>query len=139
MIVADTSGLLAALDPDEVYHDACRRVVEAAEQPLIVSPLVLCELDYLVVRKLGVEVELALLDDVTAGAYRLAPIGPAEVAAARSVIERYRDLGIGLTDASIVMLAEQHGTADILTLDHRHFRAMQRGNGEPFRLLPADV
>ena len=109
MIVADTSGLLA-------------------------------ELDYLVVRKLGVvEVELALLDDVTAGAYHLAPIGPGEVAAARSVIERYRDLGIGLTDASIVVLAEQHGTADILTLDHRHFRAMQRGNGEPFRLLPADV
>ena len=138
MIVADTSGLLAALDPDEVHHDACRGVVEAADHPLVVSPLVLSELDYLVTRKLGVDARLSLLDDVAAGAYRLAPLGRGDVAAARSVIERYRDLDIDLSDASVVVLAERHRTPHILTLDHRHFRAMTRANGDPFRLLPAD-
>ncbi len=138
MIIADTSGLLAALDPDELNHDACRRVVETATEPLIMSPFVLCELDYLVTRKLGTVAELLLLGDVAAGAYRLAQMGPGDVAAARTVIDRYRDLGIGLTDASVAVLADRHATADILTLDQRHFRAMRRPNGESFRLLPDD-
>ena len=138
MIIADTSGLFAALDPDELHHESCRRVVEAAAEPLMISPFVLCELDYLVTRKLGTAAELLLLDDVAAGAYRLAPMEPGDVAAARTVIDRYRDLGIGLTDASVAVLAERHDTADVLTLDQRHFRAMRRPNGEPFRLLPED-
>jgi predicted nucleic acid-binding protein len=138
MIIADTSGLLAALDPDEVHHDACRRIVETAAEPLMMSPFVLCELDYLVIRKLGTAAELLLLDDVAAGAYRLAPMESGDVASARSVVDRYRDLGIGLTDASVAVLADRHDTADVLSLDRRHFRAMTRANGEPFRLLPED-
>jgi hypothetical protein len=35
--------------------------------------------------------------------------------------------------------ADKHGTADILTLDERHFRAMRTRNGQAFRLLPADL
>ena len=138
MIIADTSGLLAAMDPDEVHHDACRAVVEGEREPLVLSPFVLAELDYLVARKLGTEAELAMLADVAAGAYRLAPMEPGDVAAARDVVERYRDLGIGLTDASIAVLATKYGTEDILTLDERHFRAMRVEKGRSFRLLPAD-
>ena len=138
MIIADTSGLLAAMDPDEVHHDACRAVVEGEREPLMLSPFVLAELDYLVARKLGTEAELAMLADVAAGAYRLAPMEPGDVAAARDVVERYRDLGIGLTDASIAVLATKYGTEDILALDERHFRAMRVEKGRSFRLLPAD-
>ncbi len=139
MIIADTSGLLAALDPDEVHHETCRAVIEGATTPLIVSPFVLCELDYLVTRKLGVDAELVLLDDVAAGAYQLASMSAGDVAASRSLVEQYRDLKIGLADASIVVLAQRHRTADILTLDARHFRAMRTDKGHPFRLLPADA
>jgi len=138
VIIADTSGLLAALDPGEVHHDACRAVVEGATSPLIVSPFVLCELDYLVTRKLGVDAELVLLDDIAAGAYQLASMSIGDVAASRAIVEQYRDLRIGLADASLVVLAERHRTADVLTLDDRHFRAMRASNGQPFRLLPAD-
>lgn len=35
MIIADTSGLLAAMDPDEVHHAACRAVVEQEGTPLV--------------------------------------------------------------------------------------------------------
>ena len=138
MIIADTSGLLAAMDPDEVHHEACRSVIEAEGAPLVLSPFVLAELDYLVTRKLGTEAELAMLRDVSAGAYRLIPMDSGDVASARSVVARYRDLGIGLTDASIAVLAEKYGTFDVLTLDERHFRAMRSGKGDAFRLLPAD-
>lgn len=138
MIIADTSGLLAAMDPDELHHEACRSAVEMATTPVIVSPFVLCELDYLVARKLGVDAELAMLGDFAAGAYRLAPMDSGDVATARGIVEQYRDLGVGLSDASVVTLADKHRSIDILTLDERHFRAMRSSGGQPFRLLPAD-
>jgi predicted nucleic acid-binding protein len=50
----------------------------------------------------------------------------------------YSDLQVGLADASIVVLAERHGSADVLTFDRRHFRAMRGPGGRPFRLLPDD-
>lgn len=72
--------------------------------------------------------------------YELAPFAIDDVATARAVIVKYRDLGIGLADASIVVLAERYGTRDILTLDERHFRAIRPLSGEPsFRIFPADA
>ena len=138
MIIADTSGLLAAMDPDEQHHEACRAVVENHPEPLVVSPFVLAELDYLIRSKLGIDAELVMLDDMAAGAYQLAEMLPADVAACRSLIARYRDLDLGLADASNMILASRLRTTSILTLDERHFRAVRTSNGRPFRLLPAD-
>ena len=56
------------------------------------------------------------------------------------VAERSADAGLGLTDASLVVLAQRLGTADIATLDERHFRAVRPlAGGDTFRLLPADL
>lgn len=55
------------------------------------------------------------------------------------MIERHKDFGdLGLADAANVVLAERHDTRDILTLDKRHFRALDGPRGLSFRLLPAD-
>jgi predicted nucleic acid-binding protein len=139
VIIADTSGLLAAMDPDERHHEACRRVIEAESQPAVVSPFVLAELDCLVQRKLGVAAELAMLDDVAAGAYQLAEIDSGDIAVCKSIAAGYQDLGLGLADASVIHLANRYGTNSILTLDERHFRAVQDRKGRSFRLLPADL
>ena len=72
------------------------------------------------------------------GAYDLFPFDAADVAAARDVIETYRELGIGLADASIVVLAGRFGTSRVLTLDERHFRTLLTPRREPFTVLPAD-
>lgn len=62
-----------------------------------------------------------------------------DIAIAAEVIERYRDLELGLADASLVVLAQRHDTLDLLTLDERHFRAIAGPRGRPFRILPADA
>ena len=61
-----------------------------------------------------------------------------DVARASEIVVQYRDLQLGLADASIVVLAERHRTLDVLTLDERHFRAISGPGGRPFRILPAD-
>lgn len=140
MIVLDTSGLLAAIDSDQRFHAAAREALEGAKGPLLLSPFVLAELDYLLATKVNAAAELALLQEVAEGGYRLEPFSTADVARAAEVIRSYADFGtLGLADASNVVLAERHGTPNILTLDERHFRALSGPGGHPFRILPIDV
>ena len=42
-----------------------------------------------------------------------------------ALIRQYRDLGLGLADASVVATAERLGRPRLLTVDERHFRAIQ--------------
>jgi predicted nucleic acid-binding protein len=139
LILLDTSGLLAALVGNQRSHEAAKVALERTGGPFVLSPFVLAELDYLLGREAGVEARLALLGEVAAGAYELVSFLEDDVAAATGVIQRYRDLGVGLADASIVVLAGRLGTERVLTLDERHFRAMTTPLGRPFVLLPADA
>lgn len=139
MIVLDTSGLFAALNPDQAGHRSAKSALEDESPPRVLSPFVLAELDYLTLSRGGVRPELALLEEASAGPYVLASFDASEVARAAEVIRRYSDLGIGLTDASIVVLAERYRTDRILTLDERHFRALRPLDGGQFTLLPADA
>jgi predicted nucleic acid-binding protein len=139
VIVLDTGALFAALVETEVHHRACRDALLAEPGPLLLSPFVLCELDYLIGTSLGIEVELDLLDEVARGAYQLEPFSGADVAAARKIVGRYRDLELGLTDASLVVLAERHGCDRVLTVDERHFRALRTTREQAFTLIPADA
>jgi uncharacterized protein len=139
VIILDTSGMLAAIDASQRRHGAAAAALRAAPPPWVLSPFVLAELDYLLATRVSVEAERALLAEVGRGVYQLEAFGVDEVDAAERVIGRYRDLAIGLADASLVVLAARYGVRDLLTLDERHFRAMRGPNGRPFRILPADA
>ena len=55
-----------------------RAKLEDDSGPLLLSPFVLAELDYLLLGRVGPQAERAL-DEVTAGAYDLVPFGPGEL------------------------------------------------------------
>ena len=137
MILVDTGGLLAALDPRQADHDLAATVLLRPQRRLL-SPFVLAELDYLLAKHGGQREELKLLHDVGRGVYELQSFSAADVVAAQTIIERYAALQLGLADASIIVLAHRHHCHDLLTLDQRHFRAVLGPDGLPFRLLPAD-
>jgi predicted nucleic acid-binding protein len=138
VIVLDTSGLLAALDSAQRHHSAAAASLAGARPPLLLSPFVLAELDYLIATRVGATARARLLEEVERGAYLLEPMSSADVARAHTIIKRYADLEISLADASIVVLAERHRARDVLTLDERHFRVLS-ANRKPLRLLPADT
>ncbi len=139
MIVLDTSGVLAAVDASQHQHTAAAAVLRESTGPLLLSPFVLAELDHLISTRVSGTAARAFLDQVAAGVYRLEPMNADDVAAACQVIDHYADLGLGLADASLVVLADRHRTSEVLTLDERHFRAVRGPGGRPFRILPADV
>lgn len=137
-MLVDTSGVFAALDRSSGQHRECVRAIEAASGPLLLSPLVLAELDYLVADRLGRHAADQVAQDVADGAYRLEPLDSTDVARAIEVMHRHQALEVGITDASLVVLAERHTDGELLSLDQRHFRVLTWGAGRPFTLRPAD-
>ena len=99
------------------------------EPPLLLSPFVLAELDYLLAKHVGPHAQGVLLDEVARQAYQLEPFDSEDVGEARRVMDRYGDLSIGLADASLVVLANRYDVTDLLTLDERHFRAIRGPRG----------
>jgi len=139
VIILDTSGLLAAIDGSQRMHRPCADAIGGSRGPLLLSPFVLAELDYLLGTRVSAGAQDALLEEVERGAYRLEPFTAEDVARAREIAKQYQSLEIGLADSSIVVLAERHHVRDVLTLDERHFRTLRYGRGSRFRLLPADL
>jgi uncharacterized protein len=137
VILLDTSGLLAAIDRSQNQHAEAAAALREAGGPLLLSPFVLAELDYLLAARVSAKAQRALLDEVARGAYQLESFTAGDVASATVVMRRYRDLAIGLADASIVVIAERYGVLDVLTLDRRHFHALRGPEGRRFRLRPA--
>ncbi len=136
MIIADTSGLIAFFSESGLQHERVASWLDKNDDVMVVSPYVMAELDYLVATRKGVDAELAVLAELSGGAYELATMPTEDVVTAQRVIARYRDLGVGLADASMVVLAQRYGTRTILTLDHRHFSVLRPLDGGLFKIVP---
>ena len=139
MIVVDTSIIVAYMNAADDHHAAVAGWLDDADDDLATTPLIIAEVDHLLGARGGPVALRALRADLLAGAY-LVDWWPAALAVSVKVAERYVDTGLGLADASLVALAERFATADIATLDERHFRVVRPlTGGEAFRLMPADA
>jgi predicted nucleic acid-binding protein len=136
VIIADTSGLLAFFNAREPAHDDARTILASRDDVLVVSPYVVAELDYLVATREGVAAELTVLRELAGGAYELVHVSDHLLASSADVVAKYPDQSIGVTDASLVVLANHYRTRTILTLDHRHFDVVRPLDGGRFTLLP---
>ncbi|MEV6976122.1 PIN domain-containing protein [Kitasatospora sp. NPDC093806] len=143
VVIADTSGLLAALDRAHPVGPAAREVLDSAGL-LVISPVLLSELDHLARRVLGPAAATHAVDDVVhrvrSGRAVLPEITADTLDAAQAVRARHRGLGLDLADAVNVALAADFRTDAILTLDQRDFRAVRPlTKHKAFRVLPFDL
>ena len=136
MIVADTNGLLALLDAGEPEHARASEIVAADRGPLVTTDFVLAETDYLVLRRLGGSAEMAFLEQVAGGTPLREPVSDADMVRALEILKQYDDQDLGLTDASLMAVAERIDVSRILTLDRRHFAPFRDRHGRAFELLP---
>jgi len=139
VIVVDTSLIYALLDAADRRHRQAVGWYRRVDDELVTTPLVLAEANHLASTRLGPRAAKALRSDIRAGAYSV-EWWPGAASAAAEVADRYAELGVGLVDASLVVLAARVGTVDIATFDERHFRALKPLTGAgSFRVLPADA
>jgi uncharacterized protein len=143
IVVADTSGIIAASDRNARESSACREILRQAGT-VIISPLVLTEVDHLAKARFGSPARTAIIDFIIAQArqmrFQIPETGIEILDTARLVQKQYASLDLDLADAVNVGLAAQYRTDAMLTLDRRDFRAVRPLTPHKwFRLLPDDV
>ena len=142
ILVADTSGLIAASDKNTPESAGCKAALAEAGTTLV-SPLVLTEVDHLAKARFGGNARSALIDFIVfqarLGRFEIPEISVELLETARQVQRKYAVLDLDLADGVNVALAAEYRTSSMLTLDRRDFRAIRPLTSHPaFRLLPDD-
>ena len=135
-LILDTGPLYAALDRTDADHRACRRLVDQADEELVVPAPVLVEVDYLISRRLYPGVLVALLDDIANGAYLVEGLLHEDYRRVRELCDRYADADIGFVDAAVLAIVERFREPKLATLDHRHFGLLRPRHVDALQLLP---
>jgi uncharacterized protein len=143
ILIADTSGLIAASDKNVPESADCQSMLAEAGT-VVVSPLVLAETDHLAKARFGSTARATLIDfivfQVRRGRFRVPEITLELLETARQVRRKYAALDLDLADTVNVALAAEFRTDSVLTLDRRDFRAIAPlTSHSAFRLLPDDL
>ena len=133
--LVDTGALLALLDRDDKWHDACRRAIVDLRLPLATSAAVLAELFHLVGDHPGERRAAWAL--VRSGAFTVLPIEDADLPRIEALMERYGDRPMDFADATLVHLAERETLNTVFTIDHADFETYRIGGRRKFRVVPA--
>ncbi len=137
-LVLDAAPLVALADAKEPQLEALLRIRDEEGGQLVLPAPVAAEVDYLLGVRFGEAARRAFLSDLAAQRYDVACLEVGDYQAVAELDARYADLGLGLADCSIAVLAERYETLRLLSFDERHFRAIAPLQGGSFELLPAD-
>lgn len=134
LAIVDAGPLYATADRDDADHAASLAALSRPDLRLVVPAMVVAETTYFVGRRLGAEAETLFLR----GLADLEVEGPTagDLNRMADLVARYADFPLGGTDASIIALAERLDAAVVVTLDRRHFGAVQPNHRDGFELLP---
>jgi uncharacterized protein len=131
-LLCDTGALLDYLVSTSVDHRRFREAIDRS-RTRYVPGLVLAEVDYFLRRERPAM--RALMRDLSRGAFTYAAPTITMLDRAMDIDREYRDLGLGLVDASIVALAEELGVYRLATRDVRHFTAVMLRGSKRFDLV----
>jgi predicted nucleic acid-binding protein len=134
LAVVDSGPLYAVTDTDDDDHERSLAALERRDLQLVIPTLVVAEVTYMVGHRLGPRAESRFLR----GLEQLEVEAPAAADWPRiaELVDRYRDFPLGGTDASVVALAERLDCEVVVTLDRRHFGAVQPRHCASFQVVP---
>jgi uncharacterized protein len=136
IVIVDAGPLFAYVDADDNFHEPCLSFFENYAGALVVPQLVVAEVAYFLVNRLGTKAELLFLADITSGAFSAEPVQPGDWLRIIELVKRYEDFPLGTVDASVIACAERLGAKSVATLDYRHFGAVRPRHVDTFELVP---
>ncbi|MFN8518498.1 MAG: PIN domain-containing protein [Chloroflexota bacterium] len=136
-LILDTGPLYASLDRSDADHAACRALIEAASEPLVIPAPVLVEVDHWIGQRLQQGVLVALLADITDGAYVVEDLSATDYRRVGQLVDRHADADIGFVDAAVMAIVERLDEPKLVTLDRRHFGLIRPRHRASIELLPA--
>lgn len=114
-IIVDTGPIVALFEPKDQWHDAIKKCLNVSRARFITTWPVVTE----VMHHLGgyIEAQVAFLEWIERDGLRVDSAIGQDVARVKHLILKYSDVPMDFADASIVLLAEQSGIRQILTID----------------------
>jgi predicted nucleic acid-binding protein len=136
VLIVDTGVLLAAADNADPDHEACAQLLQHESGRLVTTALVIAETSYLIGRQLGAHDEARFFRSIADGDLEIETLTAVDGHRIADLIDRYADLALGGTDASLIAIAERLHQSRIATLDRRHFTVVQPEHIDAFELFP---
>jgi predicted nucleic acid-binding protein len=133
-LILDTGPLVALLDGTDPDHDRCAELLNETPERRVVPVCVLVEVEYQL--RPWPPAFPALMRDFERGALELLDLPVSWLLRAGELVQDYRDLRLGLVDATVVAATEMLGETRVATLDHRHFGAVRPAHTNALTLLP---
>lgn len=135
-LILDTGPLYAALDRSDDFHEACRKLIEASSEVLIIPAPVLVEVDYWIHKRMDSSIFDLLLEDILSGAFVVEDLIEEDYLRVRTLTETYRDGDVGFVDAAVLAVVERLDEPKLATLDRRHFSFLRPRHVPALQLLP---
>jgi predicted nucleic acid-binding protein len=131
----DTGAILALLDLDDEWHEACVEAYHNHRLPWLTTEAVLTEALHLVLRNLRDDRGIWRL--LRSGAIQMSPIANEELPQIEALMHDYADRPMDFADATLVHLAARERLTTILTVDHDDFETYRLPGRKKFTILPS--
>lgn len=133
-MIVDTTVTFAVFDSRAPRHAEALDLARNHDGPIYIPQPVIAEASYFC-RKLGVHMELALIQNLVEGIFIPVAVEEFQWQRIGELVANYHDLPLSSTDASIVAIAERLGVTKIGTFD-QDFAVVQPLHCQRFELLP---
>ncbi len=134
--ILDTSFIFALTDQSDRNHQRVLTVAQNENEPLVLPVVVLPEICYLLVSRLGHQAMRRFVSSLTPKAVRVESVTGEDLVRAHEILEQYADSRLDFTDAAIVAIAERLSITRVYTLDRRDFSMICPKHCDYFELLP---
>jgi predicted nucleic acid-binding protein len=136
MLLVDAGPLYAAAARRDHNHQRSVELLSTAPRPLLVPALVVTEVAYLLGDRIGAHAEVAFARSLERAELLVEPVLDSDWPRIAELAEHYKDLPLGIVDASVIALAERRQLDTIATLDHRDFATVKPRHIDAFTLVP---
>lgn len=134
--ILDTSFLFALTDQGDRNHQRVLNIAQRVNEPLVLPTVVLPEVCYLILSRLGHQAMRRFVSSITPEAVQVESVTPGDLVRIYEILTQYADNQLDFTDAAIVAIAERLTIARVYTLDRRDFSIIRPSHCDYFELLP---
>jgi len=133
--MVDTGFWLALANKRDSNHLLANEKLSGLQEPLITTWPVMTETCHLLLHRIGAHAQTSFIAGASEDWYRIFDLQTFHLQKVASLMDKYSNLPMDLADASLVILAEELGTGDILSTDQRNFETYRWKQHKPFNNL----
>jgi predicted nucleic acid-binding protein len=122
MIIVDTGFWLALANQKDSPHPLVKKQFQKLiNEQFITTWCVVTETCYLLQKRVGIDAQKIFIHKISTRKLQVFDLKTKHCQRIEELMQKYRDLPMDLADASLVILAEELGSGQILSVDYRDF------------------